>query len=95
MGCVFPIVISTKQNIDTKIFTETEMVGIDNFMSEIYWNSYFIAAQCYKIKDNCLHQDNKSSILMENNGKALSTKQKNHINIWYFFITDRVKKGEL
>jgi hypothetical protein len=52
-------------------------------------------AQGYDVKDNVLFQDNKSSILLENNGKASSSKRTKHINIWYFFITDRVSKEEL
>ena len=45
--------------------------------------------------DNILYQDNKSSILLEKNGKASSGKRTKHINIRYFFITDRVKKGDV
>jgi hypothetical protein len=52
-------------------------------------------AQGYGVKDNFLFQDNKSSILLENNGKASSSKRTKHINIQYFFITDRVKKEEV
>ena len=52
-------------------------------------------AQNYKVIDNLLYQDNLSSILLEKNGKALSSKRTKHINIRYFFITDRVKKGEV
>jgi hypothetical protein len=48
-------------------------------------------AQGYGVKDNVLFQDNKSSILLEKNGKASSSKRTEHINIRYFFITDRVK----
>jgi hypothetical protein len=48
--------------------------------------------QGYGIKDNILFQDNKSSILLEKNGKASSSKHTKHINIRYFFITDRVSK---
>ncbi len=40
-------------------------------------------------------QDNKSSILLERNGKASSGKCTRHINIHYFFITDRVNMKEL
>ncbi len=40
--------------------------------------------------ENLLLQDNKSSILLERNGKASSGKRTRHINIRYFFITDRV-----
>jgi hypothetical protein len=52
-------------------------------------------AQGYKIQDNILFQDNKSAILLEKNGKASSSKRTKHINIRYFFITDRVKKGDV
>ena len=40
-------------------------------------------------------RDNKSSILLERNGKASSGKRMKHINICYFFITDRVNMKEL
>jgi hypothetical protein len=46
-------------------------------------------------KNNVLFQDNKSSILLEKNGKASSIKRTKHINIRYLFITDRVKKEEV
>ena len=42
-----------------------------------------------------MYQHNKSSILLETNGKASSSKRTKHINIRYFFITDRVKRNEL
>jgi hypothetical protein len=42
-----------------------------------------------------LYQDNKSSILLEKNGKASSSKRTRHIAIRYFFVTDRIAKGEL
>jgi hypothetical protein len=42
-----------------------------------------------------LFQDNKSSIILEKNGKASISKRTKHINIRYFFITNRVKKEEV
>jgi hypothetical protein len=42
-----------------------------------------------------LFQDNKSTILLEKNGKALSSKHMKHINIQYFFITDHVDRGNV
>jgi hypothetical protein len=63
-------------------------VGADDFMPAICWTRYFMKAQGYDIKDTVLFQDNKSSILLEKNGKASSSKRTNHINIQYFFITD-------
>ena len=64
-------------------------------MPEICWTKYFLEDQGYNVRGNRFHQDNKSSIILENNGKALSSKRTKHINIRYFFITDRVAKGEV
>jgi hypothetical protein len=52
-------------------------------------------AQGYGVTQNLLLQDNKSSILLERNGKASSGKRTRHINIQYFFITDRVNMKEI
>jgi hypothetical protein len=52
-------------------------------------------AQGYQVQDNVLFQDNKSAILLEKNGKASSSKRTKHINIRYFFITERVNKGDV
>jgi hypothetical protein len=70
-------------------------VGADEFMPAIWWTRYFMKAQGYGVKDNVLFQDNKSSILLEKNGKALSIKCMKHINIRYLFITNRINKEEV
>jgi hypothetical protein len=44
---------------------------------------------------NILYQDNTSTIRLEENGKASSTKRTRHINIRYFLITDKIKRGEV
>jgi hypothetical protein len=95
LGRGFPIVSSTKKKLNTRSSTETEIVGADNFMSEICWTHYFMKEQGYDVKDNVLFQYNKSSILLEMNGKASSSKRTKHINIWCFFIMDRVSKEEV
>jgi hypothetical protein len=95
LGCGLSIVSSTKQKLNTRSSTETEIVGPDDFMPAICWTRYFMKAQGYGVKDNVLFQDNKSSIILEKNGKASSSKRTKHINIRYFFITDRVKKEEV
>jgi hypothetical protein len=95
LGGGFPIVSSTKQKLNNRISTETEIVGADDFMPAIRWTRYFMKAQGYGVNDNVLFQDNKSSILLEKNGKPSSRKHAKHINIRYFFITDRVSKEEV
>jgi hypothetical protein len=86
LGQRFPIVSSTKQKLNTRSSTETEIVGAEDFMPVISWTRYFMKAQGYGVKDNVLFQDNNSSILLENNGKASSSKRTNHINIRYDHI---------
>jgi hypothetical protein len=55
----------------------------------------FLDAQGYKIDDNVLYQDIKSSILLETNGRGSSSKRIRHIAIRFFFISDRVKAKEI
>jgi hypothetical protein len=95
LGRGFPIVSSTKQKLNTRSSTETEIVGADDFMPTICRTHYLMKAQGYRAKDNVLFQDNESSILLEKNGKASSNKCTNHINIRYFFITDIISKEEV
>jgi hypothetical protein len=95
LGRGFPIVGSTKYKLNTRSSTEAELVGADDFMPAICWTRYFMEAQGHKIEDNVLCQDNKSSILLEKNGKASSSKRTKHVNIRFFLITDRIGKGEL
>ena len=52
-------------------------------------------SQGYKIKKNILYQDNKSTILLEKNGKRSSSKRTRAVNIRYFFLTDQIEKGNL
>jgi hypothetical protein len=95
MGRGYPIVCSTKQKLNTRSSTESELVGVDDMMPSILWARYFLKAQGYKVNDNVIFQDNKSTMLLERNGKASSSKRTKHINVRYFFITDRISKGEV
>ena len=80
MGRGFTIVTSEKQNINTQSSTESELVGVDNLMPAICWTRYFMEAQGYGVDDTHALQDNRSSILLEKNGKASSSKRTKHIN---------------
>jgi hypothetical protein len=86
---------STKQKLNTQSSTESEIVGADDFMLAICLTRYFMEAQGYQVQDNVLTQDNKSTILLEKNGKASSSNCMKHLNIRYFFITDHVDKGNI
>ena len=47
------------------------------------------------MRDNNLYQDNKSALSFETNGRASSSKRTKHINIRYYYVADRVAKGDL
>jgi hypothetical protein len=95
MGQGFLIVASWKQKMNTKSLTESKLVGINDMMPIMLWTCYFLLSQGCGIVENLLLQDNKSSILLERNGKASSGKRTRHINIQYFFITDQVNMKEI
>ncbi len=52
-------------------------------------------AQGFAVSDNILYQDNKSAMLLETNGQASSSKHTRHIEIPYYYVADRVAKGDL
>jgi hypothetical protein len=95
LGRGFLIINLTKQKLNTRSSTESEIVGADDFMPAICWTQYFMESQGYQVQDNILFQDNKSAILLEKNGKASNSKRMKHVNIWYFFITNHVNKGDV
>ena len=84
---------STRQKLNTRSSTEAELVAVDDCMSQVLWTRYFLAAQGYDINDCIVYQDNKSAILLEQNGRASSSKRTRHINIRYYFVTDRANCG--
>ena len=47
------------------------------------------------MKSSTIYQDNEASILVKWNGKRSSKKGTRFNNIQYFFITDKVKNGEV
>jgi hypothetical protein len=95
LGRGFPISVSTMQKLNTRSSTESKLVGVDNMMPIICWTHYFLLSQGYGIIENSLLQDNRSSILLEQNGRASSGKHTRHINLQYFFIMDRVNMKEI
>ena len=69
MGTGFPISSYTQQKLNKRSSTESEIVGVDNFMTSIPWKRNFLNAQNYDVTENSFFQDNKSAIILENSGK--------------------------
>ena len=95
LGQGMPINTSTKQKLNTRSSTETELVAADDFMPILLWTNYFLEAQGYGHNDTILYQDNQSAMLLENNGRKSSGKRTKHINCRFYFITDRINRNEL
>jgi hypothetical protein len=47
------------------------------------------------VEQNILYQDNKSTMLLAKNGRWSSSKRTKHIKSRYFFIKDKIDKGEV
>jgi hypothetical protein len=85
----------SKQKLNTKSSTESEFVDVDDVISQVIWMKYFLEAQDELIEDNIVYQNNQSTIKLEKNGTKSSGKRTRHINIRYFFVTDRIAAGDL
>jgi hypothetical protein len=87
--------LSTKQKLNTRSSTEAELVGVNDAMALILWTRNFLEAQGFDVTDNVVYQDNESAILLENNGRASSSKRTRHIDIRYYFVTDNIQRKRL
>ena len=95
MGRGYWISTLTKQMLNTRSSTESEMISVRNCMPSIWWTRLFLEAQGYDVSKIIIYQYNKSAILLEKNDKASSGKRTKHINMRYFFETDRIQKGDV
>ena len=91
-GIVFTIASLTKQKLSTRSSTENKIVAVDDCMPAVLCTRYWLDAQGYFCFENIVYQDNKSAILLENNGKATNITHTKHINIRYYFKTDSIEK---
>jgi len=70
-------------------------VAIDDAMGKVLWTRHFLAAQGVPVPTNTIFQDKKSKILLAKNGSTSSGKRTRHLNVQYYFVTDKIKKGEV
>ena len=83
---------STKQKLNTKSSTESELVAISDVLPQAIYTANFLEEQLQQQVTPLLYQDNKSTIAMIENGRA-SAETTRHINIRYFFISDYLQQG--
>ena len=87
--------VSAKQKLNTSSSTTAELVGVDQVLPLILWTPLFLEAQGYPVLTNRVYQDNRSTILLEKNGKMSSGKRTRALNIRYFMITDQGHRGNV
>ena len=86
---------SSRQKLNTKSSTESEVVGVSDYLSYNIWMTLFLKEQGIILYKNILYQDNQSAIKMEKNGQESCTGNSRHIDLRYFFVKDRIDKGEI
>ena len=86
---------SRKYMINYRRSTESEIIGVDDHLSGVFWMLRFLGGQDLKVNNNIVYQDNQSTILMERNGKYSCRKKTCHIDLRYLFITDQIKQKEV
>jgi len=72
---------SNKQKLNTKSSSEAELVAIDDAMGQVMWTRHFLAEQGQYVPTTTIYQDNKSTILLDENGRASSSKRTRHLNV--------------
>ena len=87
--------VSSKQKVNARNSTEAELIGIDGIISNVLWTKRFMEHQVIKVKKNIVFQDNKSTILLAENGRHSAGKRSRHLNIKYFYITDKLEQKEM
>jgi hypothetical protein len=86
---------SGKQKLNVKSSTEAEIVAASDYAPNTFWAARFLEHQGYALLENNLHQDNQSAMKMEINGRSSCGQKSRHIDIRYFFLKDRVARGEV
>ena len=74
-----------KQKLNMKSSTEAELLGSDDTMNQ----DDSITPRIYGGTKK-LYKNNRSTILIQENGKNSSSKRRRHFNIRYVFLTDQV-----
>jgi hypothetical protein len=64
---------------------------MDDMMPQVLWTRCFLMDQEFNVCPSRILKDNKSAMLLGENGMASSSKQTCHINIRFDFITDQVQ----
>ena len=85
---------STRQKLNTRSLTMSELVAVDDFLSKILWVRSFLSDQGINLTTH-VYQDNWSTILMCNKGRDVLSKRTRAMDVRHFVIKDNIQKGHL
>ena len=68
------------------------MLGADDIIVSVIWGKYFIESNGYTLHSIVLFQDNKSTMIMKNDGCVSSRKRNKHTKARYLLIVDKNDK---
>ena len=84
---------STKQSSMSKSSTEAELIALSDSANQALYLRWFLIDQGHEMGPVTLYQDNTSTMALLARGKP-GAERTRHIDIRYFWVTDRVKNGE-
>ena len=85
---------SSAIDMNTKSACESEYIALSDNVTNAIFLRNFLIAQGYDERPAVVMQDNEAAIKLANNGFS-SAMRTRHINIRYFFVKDRIAKGEI
>jgi len=84
---------SSKQKLNTKSSTESELVEINDTMAQVIWTRHFLTTQGMYVPTATIYQDSKSTIPLCENGKQSSSRCGTHIpECMVFLLQSKLKK---
>ena len=86
---------STKQKINARSTTESELIGVDDKIAKIIWSKKFIDHQGFKITSCMIFQDNASTTKLLENGRHSTGKRTRHFDIRLFHAKDLIERKEV
>ena len=86
---------SKHQKLNTRSSTEADLVAVDDCLPQVLWTCLFLISQGYSTGETIIRQDNKSVMLLAENGNQSSSQQTCHLNVRYYFVTNKITKGEI
>ena len=87
--------MSRKQRINTSSTTESEVVGVSDYLPNTIWLMRFLEAQGYKLKTSIMYQDNTAAIQLEKHGKKSSSRRTRHFDIRIFNVRDKLRNNNI